>query len=113
MKGFGLWVLASWNVRTLLEVDGPLEIAQQRGEAGVAHETKFDQVVAELGRYKVDVARLQEMKWFEWVMASTELGRHCDCCRKASAKCWDDETKRRRSCAGSIRTCGGGLELWE
>ena len=56
--------MASWNVRTLLEVDGPLENARRRGEAEVADERKINQVVAELGRCKVDVAGLQETKWF-------------------------------------------------
>ena len=60
----GEWFLASWNVRTLLDVDGPIETASHGCGVVVVDERKIDQVVAELGRYKVDVAGLQETKWF-------------------------------------------------
>ena len=62
----GRWVLASWNVRTLLDVDGPIETARRGQGDGVdvVDERKIDQVVAELGRYRVDVAGVQETKWF-------------------------------------------------
>ena len=60
-----VWVLASWNVRTLLDVDGPIETARQGADdMQVVDERKIDQVVNELGKYKVDVAALQETKWF-------------------------------------------------
>ena len=58
------WVLASWNVRTLLDVDGSIETGRQRDDIQVVDERKIDQVVDVLGRYKVDVAALQETKWF-------------------------------------------------
>ena len=56
--------MASWNVRTLLDVDGPIETAMQNKEVNVVDERKIDQVVAELARYRVDVAGLQGTKWF-------------------------------------------------
>lgn len=59
-----VWFLASWNVRTLLDVDGPIETARQGSEVDVVDERKIDQVVGELVKYKVDVAGLQETKWF-------------------------------------------------
>ncbi len=60
-----VWVLATWNVRTLLDVDGSLETARHGDDLHeVADERKIDQVVDELGRYKVDIATLQETKWF-------------------------------------------------
>ena len=60
-----MWILASWNVRTLLDVDRPLETARHGEDMhAVVDERKIDQVVDELGRYEVDVAALQETKWF-------------------------------------------------
>ena len=65
MRGSSVWVLASWNVRTLLDIDGSIETARKGvGDAEVVDERKIDQVVGELNRYKVDVAALQETKWF-------------------------------------------------
>ncbi len=63
----GVWFLASWNVRTLLDVDGPIETARQQNDderVYVVDERKIDQVVAELRKCKADVAGLQETKWF-------------------------------------------------
>ena len=62
-----MWYLASWNVhvRMLLDMEGPIETARQRGEMDVVDERKIDQVVAELDRYKVVVAALQETQWFD------------------------------------------------
>ena len=54
--------LASWNVRTLLDADGPIETGRQGDDNQLADERKIDQVVDVLGRYKVDVAALQETK---------------------------------------------------
>ena len=46
-------------------MDGSLETARHRGDLHeVADERKIDQVVDELGRYEVDIAALQETKWF-------------------------------------------------
>ena len=65
MRGSSVWVLASWNVRPLLDIDGSIETARKAvGDAEVVDERKIDQVVGELNRYKVDVAALQETKWF-------------------------------------------------
>ena len=60
-----MWVLASWNVRSLLDVEGSVETARQANDLHVVtDERKIDQVISELGRYKIDVAALQETKWF-------------------------------------------------
>ena len=60
-----VWYLASWNVRTLLDVEGSVETAKQGNDVGlVADERKIDQVMNELKRYRVKVAALQETKWF-------------------------------------------------
>ena len=60
----GVWLLASWNVRTMLDVDRPIETARQGNVLDAVDERKVDQIVAELVKYRVDVAGLQEMKWF-------------------------------------------------
>ena len=65
MRGSSVWVLASWNVQPLLDIDGSIDTARKGvGDAEVVDERKIDQVVGELNRYKIDVAALQETKWF-------------------------------------------------
>ena len=65
VRRVSVWVLASWNVRTLLDAEGPIEVARQGSElVDVLDGRKVDQVVDVLGSYRVDVARLQETKWF-------------------------------------------------
>ncbi len=48
----------------MLDAEGSIETARQGREVSVADERKIDQVVSELCRYKIDVAALQETKWF-------------------------------------------------
>ena len=67
-----VWVLASWIVRTLLDVEGPIETARQRDDTQVSDEQKIDQAVDKLGRYNTDIAALQETKWF-WGSCDIEL----------------------------------------
>ena len=55
---------ATWNVRSLLDSEGPIETARQRSEVDRVEDRKIDLVVRELGRYGVKVAALQETKWF-------------------------------------------------
>ena len=62
--GFSVWYVASWNVRTLLDMEGSIETARQDCNENVKDERKSDQVVSELNRYQVAVAALQETKWF-------------------------------------------------
>ena len=51
--------MCTWNVRTLLDVDRPVETAKQNGEVGIMDERKIDQVVSELlDRYRVVVGAL-------------------------------------------------------
>ena len=59
-----VWYLASWNVRTLLDVEGSIRTARQQSEWRIVDERKIDQVVYELERYQVVVVALQETKWF-------------------------------------------------
>ena len=64
MCGFSTWYVASWNVRTLVDLEGFVETARHGCEMSVMDERKTDQVVSELDRYCVVVAALQETKWF-------------------------------------------------
>ena len=58
------WSLATWNVRSLVDGEGSVQTARQRKEEANAEKRRIDQVVSELNRYKIDVAALQETKWF-------------------------------------------------
>ena len=55
---------ATWNIRSLLDTEGPIETARQRSEEKGAEDRRVDLVVRELDRYGVKIAALQETKWF-------------------------------------------------
>ena len=59
-----VWYFASWDVRTVLDLHGSIETAKQAAEFGVCDERKIDQAVDEMKKYQVNVAGLQETKWF-------------------------------------------------
>ena len=59
---FSLWYVASWNVRTLLDVEGAIETARRVCDASVVNEKKIDRVISELDRYLVVVAG-HEVVW--------------------------------------------------
>ena len=48
--------MASWNVRTLLDVNGLFEAAREFGNGSVVDKRKVDQAFSELNRYGVVVA---------------------------------------------------------
>ncbi len=56
--------MASWNVRTLWDVEGSIETAMGFSDRSVVDERKVYQVLSELDRYGAVVAGLQETKWF-------------------------------------------------
>ena len=43
--------MASWNVRTLLGVEGSIETAREISDGSMVDERKVDQVLSELDRY--------------------------------------------------------------
>ena len=49
---------------SVMDVKGPIETARQGKDTSVVDERKVDRVVVELEKYRVDVAGLQETKWF-------------------------------------------------
>ena len=59
-----IWYLASWNVCSLLEREGPIETARKCREVADAKDRRIDQVVGQLERYCLVVAAQQETKWF-------------------------------------------------
>ena len=64
-RGFSTWFLGSWNVRSLLDSEGPIETARARSEASLfIEDRRIDQVLQQLNRYNIYVAALQETKWF-------------------------------------------------
>ena len=59
-----VWFFATWNVRSLVDIEGSVETARQSTETHQAEDRRIDQVIRELKRYQVSVAALQETKWF-------------------------------------------------
>ena len=54
-----------WNMRTLVEADGSIETAVTRkSNRGVAVDRKASLMVMELKKYKMNVVRISETKWF-------------------------------------------------
>ena len=56
------WHLGSWNVRSMVDIEGPVEIASSRGDR--EEDRKVDLIMREMRRYNVKVTALQETKWF-------------------------------------------------
>ena len=56
--------LGTWNVRSLLDMEGSVENVRHGIEDVNAEDRRIDLVVRELGRYRVKVAATQETKWF-------------------------------------------------
>ena len=56
------WHLGSWNVCSMVDTEGPVEIASSRGDRG--EDKKVDLMVREMRRFNVKVTALQETKWF-------------------------------------------------
>ena len=54
--------VGTWNMRSMVDTEGPIEVASQRNERG--EDRKVDLVVGELARYDVVIGALQETKWF-------------------------------------------------
>ena len=61
-KTRNVWRAGTWNLRSMVDTEGPIEVASQRKERG--EDRKVDTVVGELARYDVAIGALQETKWF-------------------------------------------------
>ena len=55
---------STWNIRSMVDTEGPVEVASQASGNQRGETRKVDQVVFELTRYGVSVCALQETKWF-------------------------------------------------
>ena len=54
-----MWYSASWNVRSLLECDGPVETAGRVLKLEyILEDRRIDLAIRELGRYRVTVGAL-------------------------------------------------------
>ena len=58
---------AMWNVRSMVDTEGSVEVASQRADGQRGEDRKVDQLVCELERYDIVVGALQETKWLIWV----------------------------------------------
>ena len=68
-----LWRLATWNLRTLLDVEGSIQTSRQGYETANAEDRRIDQLVSEFERYNVVVGGLQETKCLDRVGNSVVL----------------------------------------
>ena len=59
-KARNVWRAGTWNVRLIVDMEGPIEVASQRNVRG--EDSKVDLVVSELARYDVVIGALQETK---------------------------------------------------
>ena len=57
-----VWKLGTWNVRSIVDREGTIEVASQDEEWG--EDRKVNLVVRELARHGVVAGALQETKWF-------------------------------------------------
>ena len=58
------WRVGTWNVRSMVDTDGPVEVASAKVDGQRGEQRKVDLIVNEMKRYGVKVATLQETKWF-------------------------------------------------
>ena len=56
--------IGTWNVWSMVDTEGSLEVASQRSDGQGGEDRKVDQIVCELARYDVLVGALQQTKWF-------------------------------------------------
>ena len=61
-KAKNVWRAGTWNVHSLVDTKGPIEVASQRNENG--EDRKVDLVVGKLAMYDMVIGALQETKWF-------------------------------------------------
>ena len=55
---------STWNVHSMVDTEGPIEIASNQHLHHRGEDRKVDQIVLELMNYGVSVGALQETKWF-------------------------------------------------
>ena len=53
-----IWRLGTWNVRSMVDTEGPIEIASRRQDKRRGEDRKVDWIVREMKRYSVKVVGL-------------------------------------------------------
>ena len=71
---FSCWYFASWNVRSLLDVEGSVDTAKCTTESVTVDERRIDQVMKS---YNIYLAGLQETKWFGAEVQKCEMVLCC------------------------------------
>ena len=61
-KRLQTWRLGTWNVRSMIDTVGCIEIPSRQQDGQRGEDRKVDLIVDELRRYKIKVAGLQETK---------------------------------------------------
>ena len=59
-----VWRVGTWNVCSMVDIDGSVEVASVRAGGQRGEQRKVDLIVQEMKRYDVKMAALQETKWF-------------------------------------------------
>ena len=59
-----VWYLGTWNMRSLVDIEGTVETAKLSSEKNESEDRRIDLVIRELNRCDIKVAALQETKWF-------------------------------------------------
>ena len=63
-KQFGYLKLGTWNVRSMVDTEGSVDIASCRQDRRRGEQRKVDLVVEKINRYNAKVVSLKETKWF-------------------------------------------------
>ena len=63
-KQFGYLKLGTWNVRSMVDTEGSVDIASCRQDRRRGEQRKVDLVVEKINRYNAKVVGLKETKWF-------------------------------------------------
>ena len=100
--------VATWNVRSLLESEGPVETARQISEVQLAEDRKINLVIRELDWYGVKIAALQETKWFGGAVYKVKDSVVLAAGRPVPQK--DEQRQRREGVA--IVLLGSAVSLW-
>ena len=105
-KARNVWRAGTWNVRSMVDTEGPIEVASQWNERG--EDRKVDLVVGKLARYGVVIGALQETKWFGCgaYQVSNSMVLSSGRCTPGEGEC----AQRREGVALVLR--GKALEAW-
>ena len=58
------WRVGTWNVRSMVDTEGPIAIASRRQNGQRGEDRKVDLIVRKMKWYSVKIVGSQEAKWF-------------------------------------------------